>query len=184
MLFVQMVGRGLRIAEGKDHCLILDHSDNHTRLGFVTDIHHDELDDGKPRPKAEPKPIEALPKRCAKCDFMKPPKVQACPNCGFKPEPKCTVVHGEGELVELIDRRTVKVAAQTQDESTFYQELKSHAVKRGYKPGWTAHKFKEKFGYWPNGLEHLPPQDPSTTTLRWIKSRAIAWAKAQQGRAS
>ena len=38
MLFVQIIGRGLRTAKGKDHCLILDHSDNHLRLGFVTDI--------------------------------------------------------------------------------------------------------------------------------------------------
>ena len=34
---------------GKDDCLILDHSDNHIRLGFVTDIHQDQLDDGKQR---------------------------------------------------------------------------------------------------------------------------------------
>ena len=46
MLFVQMIGRGLRTADGKADCLILDHSDNHLRLGFVTDIHHDKLDDG------------------------------------------------------------------------------------------------------------------------------------------
>jgi hypothetical protein len=26
----------------------LDHSDNHARLGFITDIDRDELDDGKP----------------------------------------------------------------------------------------------------------------------------------------
>ena len=49
MLYVQMIGRGLRTAEGKADCLILDHSDNHTRLGFVTDIHHEELDDGEPK---------------------------------------------------------------------------------------------------------------------------------------
>jgi DNA repair protein RadD len=33
ILFVQIIGRGLRPAEGKDHCLILDHSDTHLRLG-------------------------------------------------------------------------------------------------------------------------------------------------------
>jgi DNA repair protein RadD len=54
ILFVQMIGRGLRVADGKDDCLILDHSDNTVRLGFVTDIHHDALDDGGPRQKAEP----------------------------------------------------------------------------------------------------------------------------------
>ena len=47
ILFVQMIGRGLRVASTKADCLILDHSDNHLRLGFVTDIHHDELDDGR-----------------------------------------------------------------------------------------------------------------------------------------
>ena len=31
--------------EGKSDALILDHSDTTERLGFVTDIHHDELDD-------------------------------------------------------------------------------------------------------------------------------------------
>ena len=51
ILFVQMVGRGLRTAEGKADCLILDHSDNHTRLGFVTDIHHEELNQGKEKPR-------------------------------------------------------------------------------------------------------------------------------------
>src|SRR5439155_12036812 len=46
MLYVQLVGRGLRTADGKTEALILDHSDNHVRLGFVTDIHYDELDQG------------------------------------------------------------------------------------------------------------------------------------------
>ena len=53
MLFVQIIGRGLRTAEGKDYCLILDHSDNHTRLGFVTDIGRDRLDDGTTRAPAQ-----------------------------------------------------------------------------------------------------------------------------------
>jgi hypothetical protein len=45
----QMIGRGLRTAEGKDHCLILDHSDTTIRLGFVTDLYHPDLDDGEKR---------------------------------------------------------------------------------------------------------------------------------------
>ena len=47
ILFVQMIGRGLRTAEGKDDCIILDHSDTHLRLGFVSDIHHEQLDKGR-----------------------------------------------------------------------------------------------------------------------------------------
>jgi DNA repair protein RadD len=179
MLFVQMIGRGLRTADGKDDCLILDHSDNHTRLGFVTDIHHDELDDGKPRAKAEPKDASALPKKCPKCTFLKPPKLLVCPSCGFKPEPKCSIVNRDGELIELSDRRTIAAISQAKDKIRFYQEVKRYAENRNYKPGWVAYKFKEKFGHWPNGLKHLPPIDPSPATCSWIRSRQIAYAKAQ-----
>ena len=47
ILYTQIIGRGLRTAEGKADCLILDHSDTTLRLGFVTDIHHEHLDDGR-----------------------------------------------------------------------------------------------------------------------------------------
>jgi DNA repair protein RadD len=179
ILFVQMIGRGLRTADGKDDCLILDHSDNHTRLGFVTDIHHDELDDGKSRVKAEPKAIEALPQKCPSCSFLKPPRLLECPSCGFKPEPKCSVVNAAGELVELTDRRTVDAVSAAKDKVRFYQELKGYAANRGYQRGWVAHKFKERFGHWPNGLEHLPPMKSTAAVTNWIKSRNIAWAKAK-----
>ena len=49
ILFVQIVGRGLRTAEGKDKLLVLDHAGNHLRLGMVTDIGQDYLDDGSER---------------------------------------------------------------------------------------------------------------------------------------
>ncbi len=178
ILFVQMVGRGLRPADGKDDCLILDHSDNHIRLGFVTDIHHQTLDDGRERQKAQPKAKEALPKKCASCAFLKPPKVHACPCCGFAPVKRNTVEHRDGELVELRSR----TAAVPANSNRFYQELKWFALTHEYKPGWIAHKFKEKFGHWPNGLDHLPPVEPSRVTLGWIRSRQIAYAKAMGGR--
>jgi DNA repair protein RadD len=37
MLYVQMIGRGLRVNDGMNDCVILDHADNTLRLGFVTD---------------------------------------------------------------------------------------------------------------------------------------------------
>src|SRR4029077_7391085 len=49
ILFVQTIGRGLRTAPGKDKLLILDHAGNHLRLGLVTDIGQDHLDDGSQR---------------------------------------------------------------------------------------------------------------------------------------
>jgi DNA repair protein RadD len=180
ILFVQMIGRGLRVADGKADCLILDHSDNHLRLGFVTDIHHDKLDDGRERQKAEPKAREALPKKCPKCTFLKPPKMLLCPACGFKPEPQCKLVNRDGELVEF-SSRSIPKPFNTAERVEFYQQLKHVAASRGYQRGWIAHKYREKFGHWPNGLDHLAPMPPSPATLSWVRSRQIAFAKARFG---
>jgi hypothetical protein len=49
---------------------------------------------------------------------------------------------------------------------------------KGYKEGWAAHKYKEKFGVFPRGLSN-DSKDPSRQTLNWIKSRAIAYSKSK-----
>ncbi|EJU2685160.1 ATP-dependent helicase, partial [Salmonella enterica] len=41
--WLQCLGRGLRTAPGKDHCIIFDHSGTVHRLGFPEDIEYDEL---------------------------------------------------------------------------------------------------------------------------------------------
>ena len=82
ILFVQMIGRGLRPAEAKEDCLILDHTDTYLRLGFAADIHHEMLNDGS-RPTRQ-KLLEAnQPKECPSCHHVKPPRVLTCPHCGF-----------------------------------------------------------------------------------------------------
>ena len=58
-------------------------------------------------------------------------------------------------------------------------ELKFIAEGNGYASGWVAHKFKEKFGSWPNGI-HAEPAPASMEVQRWVRSRRIAWAKARK----
>jgi DNA repair protein RadD len=69
ILFVQKIGRGLRAAEGKDKCVIINNAGNHLRLGQVTDIHQTHLDDGKKRDCSAKKEerSEPLPKLCPEC---------------------------------------------------------------------------------------------------------------------
>jgi DNA repair protein RadD len=181
ILYTQIIGRGLRTADGKDHCLILDHSDTTLRLGFVTEIHHDELHDGKTRDYHNPDAIK-LPKECPQCAYLRPPSTPKCPNCGFVATPVNKVRHAEGELLELTRDKTpiIDPASIAERQRRFYAELAYVARGRGYKSGWVAHKFREKFGHWPNGLEHLTPVPPSDATSRWVKSRNIAWAKSKQ----
>jgi superfamily II DNA or RNA helicase len=185
MLFVQMVGRGLRTANGKSDCLILDHSDNHARLGFVTDIHHEHLDSGKEPTKARATRDDPLPKKCPKCAFVRPAKMLQCPCCGFIPVPQPGAEHVDGELVEFRSRRAASPISE-QERQQFYGELKRIAETRGYKPGWIAYKYKEKTGSFPPFGYHqqVPSCTPSPATWRWIQSRTIAWAKSRARAAS
>ena len=109
ILFVQTIGRGLRTAEGKDHLLILDHAGNHLRLGMVTDIGQDRLDDGRDRQGARDGARERskpLPKRCDECSAIVSCTARACPSCGAPIRAKTEVESAEGELVEFGSRRT------------------------------------------------------------------------------
>lgn len=173
MLFVQMVGRSLRTAEGKKDALIFDHSDTHLRLGFVTDIYHDELDTGKKKEAKQAVKKEALPKECAKCHFLKPPKVSLCPVCGFKPSAQSEVEHVDGELIE------VTKGASKAEKQRWYSMLMSHARSRGYSDGWIANQYRKKFAVWPRQLEAVCVT-PDAEVAGYIKSRQIAYAKAME----
>jgi len=175
ILFVQMIGRGLRTAPGKADLVVFDHSDTHARLGFVTDIHHETLDDGRERQKAKPR-IEPLPKECPSCRFLRPPKMSKCPACGFAAQRQCDVEVEDGELVEFGAGSAVKAKADRAEKQRWYSMLLKITSDRGRKPGWCAHQFKEKFGVWPRGLAEVPAE-PSIDVLSFVKSRQIAFAK-------
>jgi DNA repair protein RadD len=184
MLFVQMIGRGLRTADGKDDCLILDHSDTHLRLGFVTDIHHETLDTGKKKEAVAVEPKEALPKECTSCTFVKPAKVHTCPHCGFKPEKQSEVEHGAGELAELSagerKKATLNRKTTVADKAVFLSELKTWAIEKGYSEGWAAHKYRERFGVWPDKIHAGPGAPVSEETKKFIIAQQIRFAKRQE----
>ena len=186
MLFVQIVGRGLRNAPGKDHCLILDHSDNHLRLGFVTDVDesYTGLHDGKtPRHENRTDGIR-LPKECPECAYLKPPKMAKCPGCGFVARVVSRIEPEPGELRELKPKpkkplREGAMMTQT-DKALFFAELKGYAFQHGYKEGWASNKYRDRIGKWPaNDMRDVPMLAPKTSTANWIKSEQIRWAKSK-----
>jgi len=82
----------------------------------------------------------------------------------------------------MMEELTSGERIKREDKQKFYSELIYVAQSRGYKPGWSAVKYREKFGVYPRGLVEVPSQ-PSLTTLGWIKSRQIAWAKSRRRQA-
>jgi superfamily II DNA or RNA helicase len=181
ILYTQMIGRGLRTADGKDHCIILDHSDTTLRLGFVTDISCGQLDDGSARRAAKEK-AKPLPKECPACSFLRPPRVKACPACGFVAAPKCEVEVEDGELLELTRDKKARVKdIGMAEKQKFYSELVAHAMLRGYNKGWASHAYRDKFKVWPaNELRAEPAAMISPATESWIRSRNIRKAKAKE----
>ena len=181
ILYAQMIGRGLRTANGKDHCLILDHSDTTLRLGFVTDLHRPVLDDGSKRQCVAVKK-ECLPKECPKCTFVKPVSMRVCPACGFQPEPKNKVEVDDGELYEISRDKKQKIQQITMaEQQTFFSELLLHAQLRGYKQGWAAYAFKERFKRWPGKeLIEQPAASIGFVTQNWIIARNIRKARSKQ----
>jgi DNA repair protein RadD len=183
ILFVQMIGRGLRTAEGKDKLLVLDHAGNHLRLGMVTDIGQDYLDDGSERSSVSRKceAGEPLPRVCDECMAVVPRVAKSCPCCGAQIRAKTDVESVEGELIELGARRTGAAPPTISDKARFYGELLWIARERAYSPNWASHKFREKFGVWPNDprIRNARPIPPSLKTKNWLVSRQIAFAKAR-----
>jgi DNA repair protein RadD len=176
MLFVQIIGRGLRTADGKDDCLILDHTDTHLRLGFVTDINHHTLDGGEHKPTTSSEPPPPKPKECPKCRFLRPVSVRECPVCGFVPERKWTGVPGDGELTELRAKPATKAPAPAEKQA-FYAQLLGLAADRGKGDSWVLANYRAKYGEWPHKKHGVIPQAPTPEVVSWVKSRQIAWAK-------
>ncbi len=74
-LYVQMLGRGTRLANGKDDCLVLDFAGNTARHGPL------DLIDG--RRKEGSGEGDAPTKTCPECESIVPAGKRECPDCGF-----------------------------------------------------------------------------------------------------
>lgn len=78
-LYVQMAGRGTRLAQGKDNCLVLDFAGNVRRHGPVDAV----------QPKEPGKGDGVAPvKACPECHSLVHTSVMICPDCGHEWERK------------------------------------------------------------------------------------------------
>jgi DNA repair protein RadD len=186
-LFRQMVGRVLRPADGKPDAIILDHSGAVYRHGLPEDQVEWTLDVDKRA--ANPAQVKRdhgeapKPRECPSCKavMVAPP----CGACGWQPQPRARAIDfAEGELGLVAHGKAQASAYSEGDRMIFFQQLRAVQQMRGYKRGWAAHKFKDKFGHFPPwGYDALPPAAPTDALLRWVKSRNIAFAKSQRGAA-
>lgn len=190
ILFVQIFGRLLRIADGKEYGVCFDHSDNHLRLGMVTDIHHDTLRTARGDEAAKKKQVQAeMPKpfECPKCSCLIPARSRECANCGWVHRRQNNVETTEGELVEfgggerkIKARKREPVAAQLAAlgmQEVYSQLLSLQGTK---KPGWVTHNFFKLFDTMPPWTLENKRRSPCAIMKSWIKSQRIAWVKDKE----
>jgi superfamily II DNA or RNA helicase len=186
MLFLQCIGRGLRTHPSKKELLVLDHSDTGLNLGLPCTIHHEQLLPGKVdkatrQAQKEAKEKSALkPHKCVSCKHLHDPSLMVCPSCGHIRKRVSDVITREGYLTELSRDGTQKVShnQDIQLRQDWYSGFLFVAMERGYKEGWAANQYRNKFSTWPNGLKKVAKQ-PSLAVRSYIRSRQIAFAKAK-----
>jgi DNA repair protein RadD len=179
-LYRQMIGRVLRPAPGKTDAIIIDHSGTVFRHGFAEDPVEWTLDPDRRAESAvhtgrcEPGGPKVL--ECTQCGTLRVGG-QPCPHCGFLPAPPPRPVPvADGDL-GLVENGRAKPSEYNRYE--WHAMLAHIAQERGYKPGWAAYQFKEKFGHWPQ-MRSIAPLEPSHEVRSWVRSRQIAYAKAKQ----
>ena len=182
MKWCQAIGRGLRKHDGLDICTVIDHGSITQNLGFPDDIEADwfELDDGKhaeSKNKKKEKP-EKLPKKCSSCDFMKPPGVRKCPACGFTPNFIEDVETNQGTL-EKLKRKSNRVYTRKEKQS-FFNQLNQYGSEKGWSQGAVSHKYRDKFGVWPNRMDKHAYETVGTEVLNFIRHCNIRYAHSQK----
>lgn len=182
-LYLQMTGRVLRPAPGKADALVLDHAGAVFQHGFVDDpitwtLHEDQRAENKAHSARGQYKAPALT-TCPECRAVRL-EGQSCPICHWRPVTRPQHVDIADGQLGAVDRNR-SVAKPSDDESlNFYRQLLYIARERGYKDGWAWHKAKEKFGIAPSG--NYAPLEPDPAVRAWVRSRAIAYAKAMAKR--
>jgi DNA repair protein RadD len=187
-LYRQMVGRVIRPSPGKDHALILDHAGATLLHGFVEDrvgwtLDPDERADNHTHQRRDRENRESHGGllTCSQCSAVRMPG-KACPNCGFlSKRPGEYVVVRDGDLAHL-DRSGLHAQQYSAEQKHEFHAMLAHIAKeRGYKPGWAAYKFKEKFGHWPLSRFVLPMK-PNAEVIAWERHLRIKYAKSLAAR--
>jgi DNA repair protein RadD len=183
---IQLLGRGLRISEGKRDCLVLDHSGNFARFFVDCEEFFDggiqELDDGKTKPKKKAERPEAEPIKCPTCRVVHKP-MPFCPACGHQYPRRQSVQHVPGTLKELI-------AGNYQRELSrdIFPMIAYYALQK--REGDVARRmaqalFRDMTGDFAKvKWENVSPVEPNAEVMNKIRALQIKFAKGRQRQAA
>lgn len=156
--YLQMVGRVLRPAPGKDHAIVIDLPGATHKHGLPTEDRIYSLTGRPIRAKLEPI------RNCPTCGYVQPSATVRCERCGYewpiklarKPriwdmpleEAVAQAVTGrERGIAKWRKKQAEKSPAEKRKE---WYKLAAMGQAKGYKPGWAKIQYKLRFGEWPH----------------------------------
>jgi superfamily II DNA or RNA helicase len=148
-LYLQMVGRALRPAPGKQEAVILDHVGNIARLGHHLEERHWTLAGVRKRERTNAPSV----KTCPQCFCAMASPSPCCPECGhrFRPERRSYAVVA-GELQEMSAEVLKQQRKREQLQATSLEELIALGQRRGMKNprGWARYVLaaRQTKGHW------------------------------------
>lgn len=118
-LFAQQFGRALRVFEGKDQAIIIDHVGNTMRHGLPDAPRQWSLDKRESRSKSSPAQI--LLKICQQCTSPREAYLKLCPYCGWEnmPAERSAPEFVDGDLFELSEDILLRMRGAIDSPPTF-----------------------------------------------------------------
>lgn len=212
VLYLQMVGRGMRTAPGKDHFILIDHGRVCEALGLPTAEFSWTLDAGRnvsteARERVSRAVVEQ-PRTCPECGhlWLISQDGHGCIVCGWKPTPRArSIVVQQADLAELTETDYEQPTPTSPAVMEFYREACGWDMKRAgnlwkgadpitgksnaNKRRWIAWmRTRERFKFsddtrMPGSFWNLAPMEPSAEASGWLKYNLIRWQRGK-GRAA
>lgn len=186
VMYLQMAGRVLRTAPGKDDALIIDHAGAVHEHGFI----HEFTDWTLEPTQKQMNPVQEMRERenakpivCQNC-FATFTGRRTCPSCGAAlPRQGASVEYLPGDLgvIDPSTKKTEKVKHTMETKRRWFAELVGLGVEQVRHEKWADHTYRKKFGVWPNGLDRTPAS-AGAEVRRYARHRAIAYAKSMKAK--
>lgn len=182
VLYVQMLGRGLRLADGKDNLLLLDFGNVVGELGPVDQIEVRKRPAAKGEKQEGVEAVAAEYKRCPSCGALAMPSAKWCLECGYgfatenltKKAGDKAVISTDAEP-ETYDVFSMKLARHVKKED-IDNELEGKPLKSPPSLKVTYSTIGGSFNEWVCFEHHrYPVGEPK----RYAWDKAVAWHKAR-----
>ena len=199
-MYLQMVGRGMRPAPGKDHFVLIDHGRVVENLGLPTSDFGWNLDDTRnvnreAEKRTRSRTVEQ-PRTCPECHhaWLVSEDGSACKLCGWAPAPSAKAVAVQSAaLTELdMDAEAQTVTAHSPEAEQFFREALGDAARRD-PVKWAStpnkcraaawHAMRERLGLpeqkIPSRYWSMQPATPSAQVAGWLTHRRIKYARSR-----